>query len=1731
MSSQILPTLRCVLFAAAFVALCLLQDVPSASEIFQATSNRFETAPFQSNPDKTIYQVQGPQEVYEWLTNVFVPQIYKGKSQDGDSQGFCTASTPCTLGQGGVALPAQCSKSLVPGDRNCASYKGSFINCCEECVGSSCDNFTLSTQTVQLSHSSSTENVAEACSQEMPEWLDELSYWEKGKMDGTSGTTPPASQVPLTFCPEREASQDINILSRPYSAGSPLMVATVNSALMARLSLKRQKFTKGTSVAFSNAYPILAASGSTSSTSYNSDEEDTSSFGTTRQFDYIDGGGYSGAGAFVSFVDFNQPEAMVQSQIADLNRNQWFDLSQGSFVVEMLLFNGNVNKFVHISFTFEHDCFGNTNSMITSDFIGLAIHDFSDPLASFRVVLYLIIVVCFTISMKNELEDMSADFQTYFSSPMCLFDLSSLACCLSVIIMTLRIVLSYTFLNFAFPLPRDTSSRMQTFEDLINLAGQQNMLNIACGINACLILVQAIVMLMSLAPQWNLVFNSLGIAKLNLIAFLFVLATFMLGFTFAGYYLFGRNSPAFSTFRAAFFSNVQMGAGVDLYPQLVMGDPGFAYIYVFFFYIIFIIVTSLLLSVVLDGYMKERRRLADTADKFPLRRLLKVMVDRIQQNTAFINRCLASLKQLVFGASSTGSMRVDYEKVAKLRDRRPTQPRVRHVLYAQRQDDEEYDISADVKLRVENPFYQDGMMHYFVEQTTPEGPAHMFQVKKDFRLVGIQAQGQADKERFRDAAYFQRFNSDPQQLLQDLNSKLPVKLEFEGWVKPASFECIFHIVLASIFLIWALSVHRTENSFNMQVVHADSLSGGTWTEYNPLRTVNMDSVDSPNSLDNWLEQVVKSGYACTASINSNTGFDCTTGLESTWRPKWALWAGSMTKKLPASVSGKLSTSIDVPDTPVNAALGLSIGYVPNQAGTHQSTIDSTVVLEAYNVGVMPSNHMRITLQVPCYQLNTKQRWQAGYPYIIDPVILKSDGCSQENCMERMIRSTRQCLDKTGVARTPENFQGASGVTYTFSKQGTFNGLGGVAAGLGKTMAEANAVLGVLRGDMQEAVSTVVEFVTYNSATELFTYNWAAFDWKATGLGVFSSDSSVFPLSSFADGASKHEQSAITTKWILFGFYCAFVLFFSVHLVLDFVLQFNITTSLRRPWYMCFTDFFLEDRWNLFDVASVMLNLAVIASFVRALSIDANFTIKYGFRSWTLDWTAPITAGLDTVEPFNKFATLSSRYELFTQLCAVNGLMLLMRLPQYFSGIIPLQIIMKALGAVTSEIAVLLGILFITTLSFVLVLHTRFGSRFAEFGNLTNTFQQLLLYAVKLVPNADTIDNNGPFFFVAVFTLYQCVVFILLNVLLATLAFSWKESRRDAQHFTLSTIWKALTSGLLSRFKMGSKQITQNIVAIEEEPSPHNFKHLDAEFWESLAVLGHISGLQESGKIVPRKTEPKKQRHDAAEEELKEAVDVVVEDKETQQAEATLTIFNFDRGDDRRKFLKVFKKAHMEIASQMCTRIKPPDAEPRVEDDSKEKRMETTNAEILAMAKSDEDPKDIVGIIEERQPDQIREMISSKLIRQLEVGFEAEHEQDSSKLVGKGITVLEEIWLDSLVTVLEEAGVLKKLQRFFLPRPMQLPKKPQEWGVFYQKKQKMELRLNLFLRWLEQESKIKQYKFLRDMADAKERVLKQQSLVLTDYLKTLDDQVRTVQEEIAILERKKASMRTHISPLL
>lgn len=383
------------------------------------------------------------------------------------------------------------------------------------------------------------------------------------------------------------------------------------------------------------------------------------------------------------------------------------------------------------------------------------------------------------------------------------------------------------------------------------------------------------------------------------------------------------------------------------------------------------------------------------------------------------------------------------------------------------------------------------------------------------------------------------------------------------------------------------------------------------------------------------------------------------------------------------------------------------------------------------------------------------------------------------------------------------------------------------------------------------------------------------------------------------------------------------------------------------------------------------------------------------------------------------------------------------------------------------------ILCLSLMAFAFMFHLRFAIEFEKFQTISRSFCELFLYMVGVF-DTKPVYEAAPTYFLLTFTAVQFVFYFLLsNMFLATMVYKWKDVRKDAQDDIRSTWMRIVNSVTCCKKKAALKG---------EEVKK---RALDKTFWKECSVLQYLDRFDEYGKI-------------------REA------SKEKSNPDGTGPTPQRPGNGSNMELEEIFRRAHMEIASKMCrtTVARSVDRGGGMGNLLDEDQQENV---------SEEESNDYVGIIEEE--DMVEDSTAQKIKEDLERKFLQEESHAW------------EIWLDALTTVLEDHGILEDLQRFFLPPRMLKPKSSQEWGHFDQRKVKMEKRLDLFLGLMLEETYIAHYRYLRESAKTKQKVLKQQSLVLADYLDQLDLRIRELQEQIKVLDRRNNEMRSHVQPLL
>eukprot|EP00448_Togula_jolla_P035090 CAMPEP_0170632244 /NCGR_PEP_ID=MMETSP0224-20130122/35212_1 /TAXON_ID=285029 /ORGANISM="Togula jolla, Strain CCCM 725" /LENGTH=85 /DNA_ID=CAMNT_0010960919 /DNA_START=98 /DNA_END=351 /DNA_ORIENTATION=+ len=77
--------------------------------------------PYSFAPRKVIQDLQSPEDLYTWLTKIFVPVTFAEQPRNGDLNGFCTVAFPCRVNQGDCDRDSMCTGNLTCGDKSTAA--------------------------------------------------------------------------------------------------------------------------------------------------------------------------------------------------------------------------------------------------------------------------------------------------------------------------------------------------------------------------------------------------------------------------------------------------------------------------------------------------------------------------------------------------------------------------------------------------------------------------------------------------------------------------------------------------------------------------------------------------------------------------------------------------------------------------------------------------------------------------------------------------------------------------------------------------------------------------------------------------------------------------------------------------------------------------------------------------------------------------------------------------------------------------------------------------------------------------------------------------------------------------------------------------------------------------------------------------------------------------------------------------------------------------------------------------------------------------------------------------------------------------------------------------------------------------------------------------------------------------------------------------------------------------
>jgi hypothetical protein len=299
------------------------------------------------------------------------------------------------------------------------------------------------------------------------------------------------------------------------------VISSFNVPLFVRISMKKYTPIKETSHRWGNAISDKRPASGLSAYSFSSLEDkkawpvgpsgyyqwEMPQYTEPRQL-----GSYYEAGGYVAYLDISKSRADVDVQFAKLQKAGWFK-DQGTFTIEMLFYNGNINKFMEIAYAFEHKPTGSTSFVSSAVSFDLSLYDITySPDNIYRILMEIATAILYLQLLKQEFEDISDDFAEYISKSTRIIDISALILSGITLGSMLWLWRQKEYLTFKFPIPDFASADIsvatsgeyrQAFEDLNYLAGLSDNVGKVLAFNICIVMVRSVLLLSQILHARN----------------------------------------------------------------------------------------------------------------------------------------------------------------------------------------------------------------------------------------------------------------------------------------------------------------------------------------------------------------------------------------------------------------------------------------------------------------------------------------------------------------------------------------------------------------------------------------------------------------------------------------------------------------------------------------------------------------------------------------------------------------------------------------------------------------------------------------------------------------------------------------------------------------------------------------------------------------------------------------------------------------------------------------------------------------------------------------------------------------------------------------------------------------------------------------------------------------------------------------------------------------------------
>ncbi|CAJ1345044.1 unnamed protein product [Effrenium voratum] len=325
---------------------------------------------------------------------------------------------------------------------------------------------------------------------------------------------------------------------------------------------------------------------------------------TEECFQWAELSSFDNCGGYTSFFDPMDGSSAYDALLEKMYQTGVFDLRLGTFTVDFIVYNANVEMFMQYVQIFTFDFSGGIQMQQIARSFNLNVFNTSESKYMMFYVIRVTCVVMLVIFLLIEFRRMwDLGFFAHFRRQGAVTDMVSITISLGVFLSYWVIEQMPPFKSFQFQDLVDVNTRAATYVSLCDVARTLQDQGLLIAFNLLVVSLRTVSLVSGLHSNLGLILKVIGVSLPNFAAFITLFCMLQMGFVLMSYFAFGSGYAGMNTLGLCIYRSFSMLNGQVVFNEIVRVDEILGVIYFFSFYVLFyLVLINIFVTLLMSGY-------------------------------------------------------------------------------------------------------------------------------------------------------------------------------------------------------------------------------------------------------------------------------------------------------------------------------------------------------------------------------------------------------------------------------------------------------------------------------------------------------------------------------------------------------------------------------------------------------------------------------------------------------------------------------------------------------------------------------------------------------------------------------------------------------------------------------------------------------------------------------------------------------------------------------------------------------------------------------------------------------------------------------------------------------------------------------------------------------------------------------------------------------------------------